>query len=582
MALYKMCHELKVAKAPVRRDNVDVLEFTGIVSTASEDRDGEVIELSAWKRDLKNYLDNPVVLFQHRCEMVIGRAPGIELTEKALTITEGEIVVAPFTEQLIIPAMMSGSLKAMSVGFDPIESEDMDPNADPNAWWTPQRYTRVELLENSVVAIGSNRDAGVQSVAEVMRAYLSGMDPGARPVAFPNVPWPVGFTRGQQQAVVRQLVEDGTLPAKASVATAHYTVTDSDGQTVLEGNAEIPAAEPVKQAPMLPLADESYPWDAKAALKRVRAYASSDGTGADETIDVARYARAFASPGDSIEGCALPIADVVEGTLRAVLPACQAALEVLYGAKGKLDVAEAEMPNVRATLLRYWQAYGMEDAVEDVDAPDLMTLAAAGYRGVKATSDGPVFDADAARLSMARCFSAREPHTQMQRRSAHEALCRMYGRLELKAPTAVEGEPVPGKTPWAELTFHEGEERIHAAWTLRAACASTTSGARHLGKIDWRPDEADRAALAECRDALTELIDKALDEDETDDSPEDRGTDLDEAFAAKLRELGIDPEAPDVQSQIANKTAELLKQLTGDDHADDDGTAPVDPGGAGA
>ena len=53
----------------------DDLHITGMASTNSTDRVGDIIESEAWtKGGLQNYLNNPVILFNHDYNQPIGRA----------------------------------------------------------------------------------------------------------------------------------------------------------------------------------------------------------------------------------------------------------------------------------------------------------------------------------------------------------------------------------------------------------------------------------------------------------------------------------------------------------------------------
>lgn len=132
--------------------------YTIVISTDSEDRDGDVVEQDGW--EFNNYLLNPIVLFGHDYRSVpIGMTN--ELTR------EGGKTIANFTfrepaneHDPVLPvrsAWDQGMLRAASVGFRIKDWEPLDE--DDDNWFAPRRYTKQELLEWSIVPIPSNQDA---------------------------------------------------------------------------------------------------------------------------------------------------------------------------------------------------------------------------------------------------------------------------------------------------------------------------------------------------------------------------------------------------------------------------------------
>lgn len=85
-------------------------------------------------------------------------------------------------------------------------------------------------------------------------------------------------------------------------------------------------------------------WDAAAATQRVRKWASSDGSGANDTIDWGRYGQAFAVKGEagSFDGFSFPHHDVQEGALRLHKGGVVAAWAAAKGARSGQVNAEAQ------------------------------------------------------------------------------------------------------------------------------------------------------------------------------------------------------------------------------------------------
>jgi len=97
-------------------------------------------------------------------------------------------------------------------------------------------------------------------------------------------------------------------------------------------------------------------WDGSAAEARVRTWASSDGSGDKAMIDWAKYARAFlwhdADMAEEFTGYKLGFADIKDGELTLVASGLAAAAAALGGARGGVDIPEADRPEVMALLER--------------------------------------------------------------------------------------------------------------------------------------------------------------------------------------------------------------------------------------
>ncbi len=108
----------------------------------------------------------------------------------------------------------------------------------------------------------------------------------------------------------------------------------------------------------LPLYDRDYSWASSAALGRVRKWASSDGSGDKDTIDWAKYSRAFfwydPSDDESFSGFKLPFADITDGKLWAVPRGIFAVAGVLQGARGGVDISEVDQDHIKDVVDRYY------------------------------------------------------------------------------------------------------------------------------------------------------------------------------------------------------------------------------------
>jgi HK97 family phage prohead protease/HK97 family phage major capsid protein len=126
------------------------MEF--ILSDETPDRMDDVIMSDGW--DLKAFKKNPIALFNHRSDFPIGKWHDLRVEDKAL---KGLLELAPSgtSERVdeIRRLVDAGILKAVSVGFKPIEVEDREGTS----WGYV--YHKCELVETSLVAVPANPNA---------------------------------------------------------------------------------------------------------------------------------------------------------------------------------------------------------------------------------------------------------------------------------------------------------------------------------------------------------------------------------------------------------------------------------------
>jgi hypothetical protein len=108
----------------------------------------------------------------------------------------------------------------------------------------------------------------------------------------------------------------------------------------------------------LPLADSGRRWDRDRAEDRVRRWAKA------EEAPNARYRKAFlwydSDKADEFTAYKLPIADVIDGELKAVPRAIMAAAQVLEGARGGVDLPGKDVSGVKRSVARYYDKMGRE------------------------------------------------------------------------------------------------------------------------------------------------------------------------------------------------------------------------------
>jgi len=97
--------------------------------------------------DLTNFMKNPVLLYQHRQDEIVGKVTNINLTSKGLEI---EAVVYEALNPKVYFAVKEGILKAFSIGFKGIDYKEMN-----GVWY----WTKIELYEVSIVSIPDNQES---------------------------------------------------------------------------------------------------------------------------------------------------------------------------------------------------------------------------------------------------------------------------------------------------------------------------------------------------------------------------------------------------------------------------------------
>jgi HK97 family phage prohead protease/HK97 family phage major capsid protein len=115
---------------------------------------GDVIMADGW--ELKAFSRNPIALFNHAPGFPVGRWRDLRVEDGAL---RGYLELAPEGTSSRIDEIRklveAGILRAVSVGFRPIEHEPLDARAPHQG----SRFTKQELIETSLVSVPANSNA---------------------------------------------------------------------------------------------------------------------------------------------------------------------------------------------------------------------------------------------------------------------------------------------------------------------------------------------------------------------------------------------------------------------------------------
>jgi HK97 family phage prohead protease len=125
--------------------------FTFVLSDESVDRMGDVIRADGW--DLSSFRSNPIALFGHQHDKIVGIWTDVKIVGKKLMGTLK--LAAPGTSELVDTTrklLEQRILKSVSVGFQPIE-------AKPRKSGEGFDFIKSALHEVSLVAVPANPNA---------------------------------------------------------------------------------------------------------------------------------------------------------------------------------------------------------------------------------------------------------------------------------------------------------------------------------------------------------------------------------------------------------------------------------------
>jgi HK97 family phage prohead protease len=147
----------KTFKGEVTKEEDGSLNIFIPLSTSTMDRDGEVIEPSAFKKSLSKFMEHPVLVASHDYKDLknqIGEWTKLKVTDKGLEGKPKYYRDAGNDTADWAYYLASKGVAAFSVGFIPKTWDDGDGVKTPR-----KTFKEVELLEISHCIIPSNRDA---------------------------------------------------------------------------------------------------------------------------------------------------------------------------------------------------------------------------------------------------------------------------------------------------------------------------------------------------------------------------------------------------------------------------------------
>jgi HK97 family phage prohead protease len=151
-----------------------------VISTEAVDTYGTVFRMDGW--DLSRYTANPIVLYGHRAwdgdpDNIIGTGEVFREGDQLIGRVTFESAEDNPKAEKVFRKVKNGTLRMASIGADPKSGHwgRADADEDPEVFY----FDRQELLEFSIVPVGSNPDAlkrSAQAVEEFKEKYTRDLD----------------------------------------------------------------------------------------------------------------------------------------------------------------------------------------------------------------------------------------------------------------------------------------------------------------------------------------------------------------------------------------------------------------------
>lgn len=327
----------------------DHIYIEGYASTFAEDRDGEIVDPNAFnEEDMKIFMLNPTLLVDHenRVRSVAGKIVKFAVDNIGLRV-RAMISNAPDVESVRIK-IKEGILRAFSIGglFH----------------FEGNRIKRVQLHEISIVPVPANQYSLFQLATKALNLN--------KPKSGDQSLLDTKEEAEEKSGLVDETrsLDDSSQKAESNGDPALVVVDDKSTEPQAEEGEQSPEpqdAEDEKAASgstSLPLADRSRSWDADSAVKRLRKYASSDGSGDKEKMNWRTYRRFFfwydSKNPEDFGSYKLPFADIVNGKPHAIPRAIFAAAAAIQGARGGVHIPESDVPSVKSRIASYYKKLG--------------------------------------------------------------------------------------------------------------------------------------------------------------------------------------------------------------------------------
>jgi len=140
-------------KKSVEKDGKGNIFIQGFANTSDKDRVDDIILPSAFEKTMSEFMENPVLLFQHDWDKIIGKVIEFKIINDENAERKGLWVKAMISKAKDVEDVRTkideGALKTFSIGYNELDA-DWDKGEAVNI------VKEIELLEISVVTIPCN------------------------------------------------------------------------------------------------------------------------------------------------------------------------------------------------------------------------------------------------------------------------------------------------------------------------------------------------------------------------------------------------------------------------------------------
>ena len=143
----------------------DPIKISGMASVDTMDRDFDIVEATAFDEDIQNFLNNPLLLWNHSTDMPVGRVEEVEqVTDGSL---KGLRFVALVTDEQMKRWISDKLINSVSIGFRIKDREFKEPEHAPDGTMVAPGVMiikRLELMEISLVTLPAQASARFEVV----------------------------------------------------------------------------------------------------------------------------------------------------------------------------------------------------------------------------------------------------------------------------------------------------------------------------------------------------------------------------------------------------------------------------------
>lgn len=342
--------DLATQVIPKGNKDDDPIHF--IISAETPDRDDDIIRAKGW--NLKHYKKNPVVLFAHDGRSLpVGKSQKVWKTEDTL---ESEAIFTPKDlypfGHMVGQFYRQGFLKATSVGFRPLEFKEREmDDEESRGFWGPTEFMKQELLEYSSVPVPAHPEALIQ--ARSLGIDCEPLEDWAEQVLGGELGEGRWLSKGDAERIYTTLAQaqkkfffgaptSHTETARAVMADQRFfedieLVEELEGKTMDKGTISFRSAHPGGT----PAADEGSTWNGPREVA------------AAEVSDLKVMSTWFDSAEPDLKGSYKLSHHLAAGTHSVVLRGVNAAIAVVLGARGGVDIPEDDRRGVFNHLAKH-------------------------------------------------------------------------------------------------------------------------------------------------------------------------------------------------------------------------------------